>query len=311
MMHGKSRLGGRQAVPMPYYAPSRSSPRSSAAPPAAASVAAKPRPGRPWLKTVFYFFLFLVHTCLMILVGVTLGKGLSSGSTTNWSALSASQATLAAGAASTSTSAAVGGVAGPAAALPGLQDGSFKLPAAAADSTPSQPQQQQQRKVSLERPRKEGGSGGGRDRFWPRMDFPVPTDAELADTALVTMATGDESGRHAVALIQSLRDSGTRIPNILVMLFRGSPGSADCQDPVKRKKRQRDHISCEGPDTTAEEIVSQVRTPGWQMAILLFCRSNARVEHVPALGQLPFHVAFTHIHLPRHRAITPCHAVPL
>ena len=96
-----------------------------------------------------------------------------------------------------------------------------------------------------------------KDRSWPRLEFPVPTDAELYNTAFITMATGDESARHAVALIQSLRDTNTRIPTVHVMLFRGGAGSVDCNNPFLRKARNRDHIQCDSMDTTANEIVSQ------------------------------------------------------
>lgn len=96
-----------------------------------------------------------------------------------------------------------------------------------------------------------------KDRSWPRLEFPVPTDADLANTAFITMATGDESARHAVALVQSLRDTNTRIPTVHVMLFRGGAGSMDCNNPFLRKARNRDHIQCDSMETTANEIVSQ------------------------------------------------------
>lgn len=96
-----------------------------------------------------------------------------------------------------------------------------------------------------------------KDRSHPKMVFPVPTDEELENTALITMATGDESARHAVALIQSLRDTNTRIPNVHVMVFRGGAGSVDCNNPFLRKARGRDHIQCDGTETVANEIVSQ------------------------------------------------------
>jgi hypothetical protein len=104
----------------------------------------------------------------------------------------------------------------------------------------------------------EASSNIGKRRFWPVQNTHVPTDEELEDTAFVTMATGDESGRHAVALIQSLRDSNSRIPNVLVLLVRGGGGSSDCKDPAKRKEKGRDNVLCDGLDTFADEIVSQV-----------------------------------------------------
>ena len=92
---------------------------------------------------------------------------------------------------------------------------------------------------------------------WPVKEFPPPSDDDLAHTAFITMATGDESARHAVALVQSLRDTNTRIPTVHVMLFRGGAGSVDCNNPFLRKARGRDHINCDGTDTVANEIVSQ------------------------------------------------------
>jgi hypothetical protein len=92
---------------------------------------------------------------------------------------------------------------------------------------------------------------------WPIKEFPVPSDDDLAHTAFITMATGDESARHAVALLQSLRDTNTRIPTVHVMLFRGGAGSVDCNNPFLRKARGRDHINCDSLDTVANEIVSQ------------------------------------------------------
>ena len=121
----------------------------------------------------------------------------------------------------------------------------------------------------------------GKRRFWPRTDFPSPTDEELAGTAFVTMATGDESGRHALALLQSLRDADTRIPTLFVMLVRGGGGSADCRDPHKRKERGRDEVLCEGPDTTEEEIVSRVYLDGFE-------RLGARYETFDPLPATPY-----------------------
>lgn len=121
----------------------------------------------------------------------------------------------------------------------------------------------------------------GKRRFWPIQNSHVPTDEELEDTAFVTMATGDESGRHAVALIQSLRDSNSRIPNVLVLLVRGGGGSSDCKDPIKRKERGRDNVFCDGFDTVAEEIVSQVYLEA-------FDRLGAQYEIFDPLPSTPY-----------------------
>ena len=86
---------------------------------------------------------------------------------------------------------------------------------------------------------------------------PGATPDYLVDTAVVTMASGDTAGKMAVAWLQSLRDSGTQIPNVLVMLSRGGVGSADCQDSAWKSARKRSDISCQSPDTIAEEIISE------------------------------------------------------
>lgn len=93
---------------------------------------------------------------------------------------------------------------------------------------------------------------------WPSLTVRRPDDEDLEGTAFVTMATGDESARHAVALLQSMRDCGTRIPTLHVMLFRGGAGSRDCHDPASRSVRGRDGVRCELLETEAVEVVSQV-----------------------------------------------------
>jgi hypothetical protein len=75
-----------------------------------------------------------------------------------------------------------------------------------------------------------------------------PTDAELADTAFVTMAAGDDAGRMAVALMQSLRDVETRVPNLVVMLMIGGVGSAHCHGARRNcavSRREEDIIQPE------------------------------------------------------------------
>lgn len=79
----------------------------------------------------------------------------------------------------------------------------------------------------------------------------------LQGTAIVTLAAGDDSGRLAVALVQSLRDAGTQVPTILVMLARGGRGSDDCKNATWMRQRGRQSVQCHGPDTVAGEIVSQ------------------------------------------------------
>jgi hypothetical protein len=67
-----------------------------------------------------------------------------------------------------------------------------------------------------------------------RQSIRRPTYDELKKTAIVTMATGDAAARGATALMQSLIDSGTRVPTLLVLIFRGGYGSEWC-DNYKRK----------------------------------------------------------------------------
>jgi hypothetical protein len=76
------------------------------------------------------------------------------------------------------------------------------------------------------------------------------------DTAIVTLATGDAAARHAVVLIKTLRDTGTLIPRIVVLLSRGGMGSADCHNETLRNKRNR-HYHCSSPLAEADDIVSQ------------------------------------------------------
>ena len=80
---------------------------------------------------------------------------------------------------------------------------------------------------------------------------------DLSGTAIVTMASGDENGMLALALVQSLRDAGTRVPTLLVMLMRGGIGSADCSDPEWKAKRGRQDVRCHSETTIAAEIVSE------------------------------------------------------
>jgi len=78
----------------------------------------------------------------------------------------------------------------------------------------------------------------------------------LVGTAVVTLATGDESGRFAVAWAQALRDVDTRIPNVIVLLSRGGVGSAECNDAAWKRAQGRESVACSGPDTIAGEIIS-------------------------------------------------------
>lgn len=53
-----------------------------------------------------------------------------------------------------------------------------------------------------------------------------PTSKELEGTAVITMASDNEAGLMALALMQSLRDVETRVPKLIVLLMKG--GRAHC-----------------------------------------------------------------------------------
>jgi hypothetical protein len=75
--------------------------------------------------------------------------------------------------------------------------------------------------------------------------------------SLLAQASGDENGLLALALVQSLRDVGTTVPTILIMLMRGGVGSADCVNPEWKAARGRTEVRCHSGDTIAPEIVSE------------------------------------------------------
>jgi len=81
--------------------------------------------------------------------------------------------------------------------------------------------------------------------------------ALLAGTAFVTMASDDNAARIAVTLMQSLRDVGTAVPNLVVLLMRGGIGSADCKDAQWKKRNGRTGIRCGSLQTIEPEIVSE------------------------------------------------------
>jgi hypothetical protein len=87
-------------------------------------------------------------------------------------------------------------------------------------------------------------------------DAHILSSENLADTALVTLIGGDISARSALALFQSLRDVGTRIPHIIAMLARGGHGSNACNSREWKISQNRSLVVCSGNDTIAEEIVS-------------------------------------------------------
>lgn len=86
---------------------------------------------------------------------------------------------------------------------------------------------------------------------------PAGDEEWLANTAIVTLATGDASARMAVALMQCLRDVGTRVPTLMVLLSRGGVGSADCQSQEWKRANKREMVGCADSNTIAPEIASQ------------------------------------------------------
>jgi hypothetical protein len=76
-----------------------------------------------------------------------------------------------------------------------------------------------------------------------------PTDEELSGTAILTMASGDEAGRNALALMQSLRDVETRVPKLVLVLMTGGVGSNECHAKARP--------GC-AASTVPEDIVSSV-----------------------------------------------------
>ena len=77
------------------------------------------------------------------------------------------------------------------------------------------------------------------------------------DRAIVTLATGDEAARMALALVQSLRDVGTDPHvDIVVLLFPGGVASQECFQGDWRRAHGRENVRCGGDDAVAEEIIN-------------------------------------------------------
>lgn len=67
------------------------------------------------------------------------------------------------------------------------------------------------------------------------------------------------------ALLQSIRDVGTRIPHIEVMLVRGGHGSHWCDDYNRRDRRGWGmYWPCSSPNAVAEDIVSPQYLLAWE-----------------------------------------------
>lgn len=80
---------------------------------------------------------------------------------------------------------------------------------------------------------------------------------DLAGCAIVTMASSDDTGRLALALMQSLRDVNTSVPHLVLLLMRGGTGSDNCLDGEWKAARGRRDVRCSAADTIAAEIVSE------------------------------------------------------
>lgn len=105
----------------------------------------------------------------------------------------------------------------------------------------------------------------------------------LDNTAIVTMATGDDAARLAVALVQSLRDVKTRVPHIVVLLSKGGLGSADCKDDNWKRAHGRERVPCDGNDVIAEEIISERYVKALQ-------KLGAEIEIIEPIPDTPFTV---------------------
>ena len=116
--------------------------------------------------------------------------------------------------------------------------------------------------------------GASRDSSGRRAAI-IAAREEFRVTAIVTLATGDAAARHAIVLIKTLRDSGTLIPNIVVLLSRGGMGSADCHNETLRNARNR-HYHCSSPQAEADDIVSQKYLDG-------FARMGASMRVIDAI----------------------------
>lgn len=87
-------------------------------------------------------------------------------------------------------------------------------------------------------------------------------------TAIVTLAGGDTSGKHLLALIQSLRDVKTELP-IVVLLARGGLGSAACANQTWKEEMNRTQVQCDGPGTIG--AWAQPHSVCWDFGVALVC----------------------------------------
>lgn len=81
--------------------------------------------------------------------------------------------------------------------------------------------------------------------------------------AYITMAAGNEAGRMAVALFQSIVSSGTSVADVdlVVLLPTSGIGSPECHDHRWKAARNRSHVRCDGSSPEPlipEEVISPV-----------------------------------------------------
>lgn len=99
-------------------------------------------------------------------------------------------------------------------------------------------------------------------------------------TALITLATGDSAAKHALVLIQTLRDSGTKIPVIEVLLSKGGLGSEDCNNATLRDIRGA-HYHCTSLHVETRDIVSQKYLDA-------FHRLGAKIRVIDPIPDTPY-----------------------
>ena len=76
---------------------------------------------------------------------------------------------------------------------------------------------------------------------------------DLRGTAFVSMASDNDAGRLALAVFQSLRDVGTEVPTLLLMLMRGG---LVCGNAETQAWHESGGGSCTYPQTAREHVLS-------------------------------------------------------
>jgi len=115
-----------------------------------------------------------------------------------------------------------------------------------------------------------------------------PTDAELEGTAMITMAAGDEAGMLALALMQSLRDVGTRSPRLVVMLMQGGQGSPSCKANTPGKCGASDSPG----DIVSQEVVDALHRLGVETPVLPALPASEHTKKIAGGLQAGWGMAF-------------------